>query len=710
MRTNILYISAITLLLLSSCISKEQKEINKIKKQYVNSLIGGNRNSNLLVEILEKQLPEKEVSDQVVVDVQKRYPLDTLQLNEYLSTFDETGFWKDINYADTKRSGWEPKLHADRLLVITKFYVTSDSPYYQDEKLGSYIHKALDYWFEKKFVCSNWWYNEIGVPKTMGEVFMLLENNLSDDEKQSAIELMINSQIGMTGQNRVWLTGNVLVRAMLENNYELIKECRDVIMAEVVNNKEEGIKADWSFHQHGPMLQFGNYGLSYIMSMAFYANLFDGTTISFTDDKLDILADYLGQGFRWTLWKGYMDVNALARQLFKNSQRDKAMGLGFAAADMSECDHVKCKVTAESIINDNFINKDNPTTFIGHKHFHLSDYTVHRSSDWMASLKMSSKRVIGTELVNEDNLKGYYLGDGALYVYIDGDEYLNIMPFWNWRKIPGITGWDLADNEMPKMKDTKNNRSSFAGGISLGNTGASVMQLDRDSLMANKAWIMEDDFILCLGSGITSKEKNNVMTSIDQRFKKDNVLVYNGNSWTAVPDGIITLKPSRLYHDKMGYICCNTIKTIIGNSKGSWSDPMGLYSYKEEETSMLTIQIDHGVSPKDASYAYFILPNKSIQEVENFDTERINIIENSKKAQIINIGKHKAYVIAYTGLKTKVLGDIDFYCRNPGIYVISKNKENVDVRAADPLYKLSTLDVTVNGNNKKIECETLYTY
>ena len=44
-----------------------------------------------------------------------------------------------------------------------------------------------------------------------------------------------------------------------------------------------------------------------------------------------------------------------------------------------------------------------------------SDYTVHRTPTWLASVRMASERVIGTELVNEDNLKGYYMADGALY-------------------------------------------------------------------------------------------------------------------------------------------------------------------------------------------------------------------------------------------------------------------------------------------------------
>lgn len=39
---------------------------------------------------------------------------------------------------------------------------------------------------------------------------------------------------------------------------------------------------------------------------------------------------------------------------------------------------------------------------------------------------MASDRIIGTEMMNGDNMKGYYMADGATYIYKDGKEYLDI--------------------------------------------------------------------------------------------------------------------------------------------------------------------------------------------------------------------------------------------------------------------------------------------
>ena len=47
------------------------------------------------------------------------------------------------------------------------------------------------------------------------------------------------------------------------------------------------------------------------------------------------------------------------------------------------------------------------------------------------------------------------------------------------------------------------------------------MHLNRNGLSANKVWIFTDEFILCLGSNIHTDSTATLITSIDQRFKKE---------------------------------------------------------------------------------------------------------------------------------------------------------------------------------------------
>ena len=87
----------------------------------------------------------------------------------------------------------------------------------------------------------------------------------------------------------------------------------------------EGIQADWSYHQHGNMAQFGNYGAAYILSIARFAVIFSGTGLDFPDDKLAILENLLDKGFRPTVWRGSMDIGSVGRQFTENAQRLKGL-------------------------------------------------------------------------------------------------------------------------------------------------------------------------------------------------------------------------------------------------------------------------------------------------------------------------------------------------------------------------------------------------
>lgn len=97
----------------------------------------------------------------------------------------------------------------------------------------------MKYWFVQKPVCKNWWYNQIGIPRTLGPAFLLFETEMTEKEKQEAIRVMEQSQFGMTGQNKVWLAGNVLIRGLLLNDTELIKEARENICSEIVLGQKE---------------------------------------------------------------------------------------------------------------------------------------------------------------------------------------------------------------------------------------------------------------------------------------------------------------------------------------------------------------------------------------------------------------------------------------------------------------------------------------
>ncbi len=657
--------------------SKPISDIERIKENYRDMLLNRNENDEKLIEILQGYTAELEVSDQVVVDVQQRYPITKPQIDSLINLQLPDGSWSDINYSDTKSSGWDPKRHAERLLIMSKAFVDSNHPYYEDAEVQQCIKRAIVFWDNFVPVTVQWWYREIGVPKTIGEAFILYEPYMTELEMDCAIKEMSKSSIRGTGQNLVWQTGNVLIKGLLQNDTALVRECRDVIMGEAINERREGIKPDWSFHQHGPLQQFGNYGMSFTMSMGLYVTLFNNTGFAFTDDKIDILTQFIKNGYRWTLWNGMLDVNTLTRQFYHNAPQDKGIGLGFATSQLYTASGDE---ELKNILKENF-SATNSTQFTGNNYFWCSDYGVHRTSKWMASVRCSSSRIIGTEEVNHDNMIGSYVGDGVTLVYQRGDEYQNVMAVWDWNKLPGVTAWtgDFKDLH-PNKKE--NNKASFVGGVSNRESGLWTMDVDRgDGLTAQKSWITTPDFILCLGSGISTPH-HGALTTIDQRFKRNDLKHFENGLWKSV-DGVETIiGDARFYHDNMGYITLgDEASTTYGctSQQGEWKKVMGFYKPKTETADVVTLQINHGEMPKNKSYSYLLLPGMTERQVADFDISSINILKCDNEGKAVITPSGELFVEAKTPFKLQLPSSEYFEAITPALYILGADKTSVVV-------------------------------
>ncbi len=672
-RVNLFFLSiAVSICSANQIEAKTDNDLDKVKENYRSFYISSKESTDTLLADLIRIKPETEMSDQVVVELHQRYPFDLAKINSYLSKINPDGSWSDLNYADTKRSGWEPKQHADRILELAKLYYSDGTEYCGSPVIMEAIHKTLGYWFNAKPRCLNWWYNEIGVPKILGAAFILLENDLTPQEKESAVELMKASEFGRTGQNKVWLAGNVMTRALLQNDRQLVKAARDTIASEIFVGREEGIKSDWSFHQHGPQQQFGNYGMSFITGMSFFNRLFHGTAFQFDASQHDILASLVNEGYKWVIWNRHMDIGSLGRQFFHHSQLHKAYSLAFAAADLGIS---------------GFPKNGNP--LIGHKHFHDSDYTVHRSKDWMGALKMCSTRVIGAELVNEDNLLGYYTGDGATFFYVRGDEYLDIFPLWDWRKIPGVTAFEDTAPIPSIRQNKKHNKSALVGGLSNGSYGMSAMQIDRDGLKANKAWLFTDRYAVCIGSEIKSDSALTVTTSIDQRLKCDNLEILNRDGWHLINSKQhFNSEELRFFHDNTGYIVFGKNDVIADASKrtGQWNTHMKMYKPADVSGDVISLHIDHGAHPSGGSYHYVVLPAATKESVEKFDLNaEIKVLRNDALAQAIQVPlvDNGCWITSYTDQPFEIDGK-PFTPDAPGVYYAELSQGKWDKKQSAP--------------------------
>lgn len=701
MKKSILLLSV----LLLGFISVKADEISIIKQNYKKLVLSENKSEQDLIKVLTKTVKEEFYSDQMVVELMDRYPVGSKEVETLLAKLKPDGTWTDIDYQDQNRSGWQPKKHVERTLLLTKAFYTKGNRYYQSPDLEKIIHKTLSYWFDARPQSPNWWHNQIGVPKIMGAIALLFENKLTAQEKEGVIQVMSAARFGMTGQNKVWLAGNVLVRGLLQQDLELVKSARDTIFSEIQTGNYEGIKADNSFHQHGAQLQFGNYGAAYIASMGMWSQVLSGTTLSLEQPQLDILSRLINDGYRHALWKGYLDVNSLGRQLFRQAQLHKAFSIGFTSSLLMDAD-AKNAPRYKALLDENFHQSSSPNGFTGLYHFWMSDYTVQRRPAWIASVRMSSPRVIGAEAGNGDNLKGYYLADGATYTYVRGDEYLNIFPCWDWRKIPGVTSYETDAPFKQLNWGGYHNGDSFVGSVTDGKTGITSMAFDRDGIKARKSWIFTDNFVLCLGAGIEADSGLVVTTSIDQRIQRGNLFHIENNKWEKVSTlSLPKTGEARFFHDQTGYIVVEpeAAKATVEKRTGKWKDIMNMYPVDYTETKeVMSLWLDHGKDPKNGSYQYVILPASSKQKVKNFDLKSIRVNSNTPKYQSVTIG-NTTYIAAYPPANIEIMEGMKVTGTNIGLFMITVEGNRRKVMIVDPTQQQTSMTFSFRGETHTVE-------
>ncbi len=345
------------ILLLFSCTQTETPKVFEQTKNYPEEL--KQLHQNVLTNILDE-------------------PADLQNVKELLDEMQDDGTWGDIDYTSKERGGWTPRNHLSNLLEISKAYQTSGTEFYQQKNISEKMHLALNFWLENDLICPNWWYPEIGVPMVLAPVMILMEAELSPEQIEKGVKILNRSKIGMTGQNKVWQSGNVLLRNLLLKNVDTIRIASESIQEELVVSTGEGVQPDWSYHQHGPQLQFGNYGLAYVGDMIKWITILRNTPFQFNESKVEILRNYLLEGQQWVTWKNYYDISSCGRQLFPKAQETKAASLAQSMTKMEKLD--------PEFASD-YEKANQWQNLSGNRHFWRSDVQIQRTPEYYFSCK-----------------------------------------------------------------------------------------------------------------------------------------------------------------------------------------------------------------------------------------------------------------------------------------------------------------------------------
>jgi len=472
-------------------------------------------------------------------------------------------------------SGWTPRRHLSAMVKLA-----SSDP----ETAG----RMLDFWVKTDSTSANWWWQQIGTPSYICKTMLLLDRKA---EQGSPVRIILDrSSMGMTGQNKVWLAGIHLMKGLLYDDPEMVREGRSAILSEIRISEGEGLQPDWSYQQHGAQLQFGNYGLSWFQDMVFWSAVFAGTVYAVPEQKLKLIREYYCSGLRWTLTGKIMDISACGRQITDSRPAEKSAALR----------------RTFSLLRDACGVEDIPESPEGSICYPLSGYLIHRCKDFFFSVKMCSSRVIGSETCNSDNMKGLYAGDGATMLYPESRWNPLSLMLRDWRKVPGTT--ELQNPVLLVPQKRPHNANGEYCCFAKGNTAAAMMSFRNDELNADKVYFCFGEYIVCMGSGIRAAVQGKTATTLVQTYRDVPVRL----AGESLSDGeTVSAGEISFTFDGMKYLLPEKgeFHFLLDHRRGNWNT-IDLESPSTPGSGpMLTIWQEH---KQDApgQYLYMIHPEK----------------------------------------------------------------------------------------------------
>ncbi|AGA78416.1 polysaccharide lyase family 8 super-sandwich domain-containing protein [Echinicola vietnamensis] len=589
------------------------------------------------------------IMDRIFADFQRIPSTSSLdsQVASLRASMDVDGSWPDIDYTDQSQTNWQPVKHYERVSVLAKAYSRQGSSYYGDASVLADITDAMNYWLGLTPVpySTNWWFLSIKVPKDIGNILIALRNAPVgiDQALENSMITWMTKGVSMTvspgkdGSNLTDIGQHYIMRACLTEDSALMQHAVTETGNSIKVSSGEGIKRDHSYMAHGAQLYIYGYGREYVSGIRNIAVNITGTSYAYPPEKIAIFSDFVRKGFIKTSRGGFADFNAFGRSITRS---------GVGRADVNLIEQVRnFDLPAYQASYDTVIarmrGQEAPDYGVTpeHRHYWQTDYTIHHRPGYMVGLRTVSVRTVKSEMGNGENIKGHFLTDGATYIAVDGDEYFGIYPVWDWNKVPGTTTPAWTSFPARSSWGTNPGKSSFVGGVSDGEYGASVYDMNDYSTRAKKAWFFFDDEVVCLGAGIYSSSAEAINTTVNQTLLKGNVVADVGAGGVSLGAGEHAYQDDLkwVWHRDVGYVFPDGghLKLSTQSQTGTWNSINQTQSTAEVSEEVFKLWFEHGETPVDDGYAYVLLPGATTQETADFDVQRFTILANADTVQAV---------------------------------------------------------------------------
>ncbi|MCW3465839.1 polysaccharide lyase family 8 super-sandwich domain-containing protein [Chitinophaga nivalis] len=619
-----------------------------------------------------------------------------------LNTIQTDGSWTDINYADRAQTNWTPVAHLDRLRSMALAYTRAGGYYYGNAQLQQRIAAGLAYWYSAHPTSTNWYMQQIASPQRVGVILILMRTGLlplPDTTVQQLLGRMATEggrpdQSGSqgTGANKLDIATHWIYRGCLAGDAAVLSFGVAQAYYPLFMTTGEGIQYDMSYLQHGMQLYIGGYGSVLLNGEVSVALFTVGTSYALAGSRLALLSSFMRNTFLPVIRGQYFHFDVLGRGVSRNNALLQS-GMAGTAASMKLLDPAYAPVYDSAISRLTGVQPAEFGVQAGHSHFWKSDYALHVRPAYSFDVRTVSARTLRNENGNGENLKGYFLADGATNIATTGNEYYNIFPVWDWNRIPGVTAPLLNTIPVPAQWGTAGT-STFTGGVSDSLYGVTTYAYTDNNYSINttakKSWFFFNDEIVCLGAGITATAAGEVNTTVNQCLLDGPVTVSAGGATTVLNKGSRSY-PGNLrwaLHHGIGYLFPQGGAVHLANEQqaGTWKAINNTSAADTVRMDVFKLWLNHGGQPVNNSYAYMILPGKqSAADMEAYDTTNIRILANTDSVQVV---RHQGLGIwqlvffraaTYTGAGVTIRA-------NAGCALILKNigTPQVTVHLADP--------------------------
>nr|BFD88105.1 polysaccharide lyase 8 family protein [Streptomyces sp. Xyl84] len=419
----------------------------------------------------------------------------------------------------------------------------------------------------------NWWFWEIGAPRALMDVCVLLRADLPREDLDAYVRTVAafvpdpdhrtnSPALAETGANRADKAVIVALRGLLAGDPAALVLARDGLsdvrgggrnsLFQYVTSGD-GFYRDGSFVQHSNVAYTGTYGSVLLGGAGQLMALLAGSGWAVTDPSVEVLYEAVERSFAPFLFDGLIMDAVRGRAVSREAARDHDDGASAVAhilqlaeaAPRAYADRWRSAAKGWILRNTSTPYKDlvripdlarakalladasvRPADRLT-GHFVLADMdrVVHRRPSWACALSLSSKRIAAYEAGNGENLHGWYTGDGMTYLYDGDDTDVFGDAFWptvDPYRLPGTTvdTRRRADLATGSGTGTFRPKNAVAGGAVLdARHGAAAMELiaDGSTLRAKKAWFFLDNAVVALGAGITAGDGRTIETVVENR-------------------------------------------------------------------------------------------------------------------------------------------------------------------------------------------------